>query len=416
MTILKRQTLRFKRALLIIRNEGFISFLIMVLNKMKRDRQRKTTNPTSKLRAHFLVKQEDAMAADWSSHPYKPTKKKIAPPYRINWVMSPPDTGLGGGHQNIFRFMHFLESQGHECRVYLYSSNFYQSAEDAQAVIRKFHPASTPKVRWLDGPMEEADAIFATGWETAYPVFSDPSKARRFYFVQDFEPYFYPIGSEYVLAENTYKMNFHGITAGGWLSKKLSTDYGMACDNYDFGVDLNRYTLANKGKRKEIFFYARPITARRGFELGIMALQIFHEKMPDYTINLAGWDVSEYDIPFPYVNMKSLSLDELNEVYNKCAAALVISLTNMSLLPLELLAAGTIPVVNDGANNRLVSDNPFIAYSDSSPSALADTLIKAVTRKDAEAYAAKAAASVEGSSWQESCEKFEKVITRELHG
>ena len=61
-----------------------------------------------------------------------------------------------------------------------------------------------------------SDAVFATGWETAYPVFNDAGDARKCYFVQDFEPLFYPVGSEYVLAENTYRFNFFGITAGKW--------------------------------------------------------------------------------------------------------------------------------------------------------------------------------------------------------
>src|SRR5262249_16339995 len=147
-------------------------------------------------------------------------------------------------------------------------------------------------------------------------------------------------------AENTYRMNLHGITAGGWLEHKLSSEYGMKCDHYDFGTDTNLYRFENKKKRKEIFFYARPVTVRRGFELGIMALQLFHQKRPDYTITLAGWDVSEYDIPFPYKNLKTMGLEELSDIYNKCAAGLVISLTNMSLLPLELLSAGVIPVLN----------------------------------------------------------------------
>src|SRR5690606_37442928 len=63
----------------------------------------------------------------------------------------------------------------------------------------------------------DVDAIFATAWETAYPVFVDPSTARRLYFVQDFEPTFYATGSNSVLAENTYRFGFHGITAGRWL-------------------------------------------------------------------------------------------------------------------------------------------------------------------------------------------------------
>ena len=41
----------------------------------------------------------------------------------------------------------------------------------------------------------------------------DASRARRLYFVQDYEPYFYATSSESMLAENTYRFGFTAITA-----------------------------------------------------------------------------------------------------------------------------------------------------------------------------------------------------------
>jgi glycosyltransferase involved in cell wall biosynthesis len=211
-------------------------------------------------------------------------------------------------------------------------------------------------------------------------------------------------------------MNLFGITAGGWLSQKLRKDYGMDCGHYDFGTDSNLYRFENENKRKEIFFYARPVTQRRGFELGVMALEIFHQKHPEYIINLAGWDVSDYDIPFPYENLKSLSLGELSGLYNRCAAGLVISLTNMSLLPLELLSCGVIPVMNNGDNNTFVSDNSFIKYTEASPGALAAALSEVVTAKDQPERAKKSAASVKALSWENSGRQFEEILERQLNG
>lgn len=405
---------KFKSALALREKEGLLVLLITTLQRLEMKRRRKSTKKKSRI--VFLAKYDDIQKADWSSKTYKPIKTKSSPPYKINWVMSPPGKGLGGGHQNIFRFINYLENQGYDCHIYLYSDVHYQSADEAQAVFKQSYPDSQVKVEWLKDAMRPAEAVFATGWETAYPVFNDPGSARKLYFVQDFEPYFHPIGSEYILAENTYRMNLKGITAGGWLAKKLNSDYGMDCSYYDFGTDTNLYRFENENRRKEIFFYARPVTSRRGFELGIMALQLFHEKQPEYTINLAGWDVSEYDIPFPYKNYKSMPLGELSDLYNKCATALVISLTNMSLIPLELLAAGVIPVVNSGENNSLVSNNPYLKFSDPSPAALADALHQVVSRKDLPAYAKKAAESVKALSWDRSCRQFENILEGEING
>jgi glycosyltransferase involved in cell wall biosynthesis len=396
------------------KDQGTIGLMIRSLEKANKRIMKKATSPAKKHKVNFLADYQDILQATYTERPYTPPTEKRAPPYTINWVMSPPRNG--GGHQNIFRFIQFLEARGHTCRIYLYSTSDFLPVSAVKENLAAANITTSGPISWLKGSMEAADIIFATGWETAYPVFNDRSKAHKFYFVQDFEPYFYPLGSEYVLAENTYRFNFHGITAGGWLSKKLHTDYGMTCDHYDFGVDLSLYRHSNNAKRHEVFFYARPVTTRRGFELGMMALEIFHKKLPNYTITLAGWDVSDYAIPFPYQNLKTLSLNELADVYNRCAAGLVISLTNMSLLPLELMACGTIPVMNDGPNNRLVSDSPYINYAPASPNDLAEALVQTVGRKDLTQYAKKAADSVTNLDWNEAGKVLEQILQDNLNG
>ncbi len=403
---------RIRRAIGIIQREGLVVLLIKFLQKSISQLQKKAKR--QKITAKFLAKHSDIVNAQWVTRPYKPIQKPKVPPFTINWVMSPPRSG--GGHQNIFRFIKYLEDQGHINRVYLYTTSDYATIEELKEGMKKYYPATKASMQWLKGAMESADVVFATGWETAYPVFNDQGEARKFYFVQDFEPFFYPLGSEYILAENTYRFNLFGITAGGWLQHKLSSEYDMKCEHYDFGAEKTLYKYKNNAPRKEVFFYARPVTARRGFELGVMALEAFHKRHPEYTINLAGWDVTGYEIPFPHVNLKTLSLQELSDVYNRCAAALVISLTNMSLLPLELLACGTIPVVNEGVNNREVCNSPFIQYAFPSPDSLAAALSETVEKKDLPEYSQHASESVESINWEEAGKKVEEILIRQLNG
>lgn len=321
----------------------------------------------------------------------------------INWLMPPPGKG-SGGHMTIYRFIEYFEKAGHTCRIYFHNPGPGSSVEAVQAIMGTSFPSVKAQMKWLptNEEMEPADAIFATSWQTAYTVYASKVKAKKFYFVQDFEPYFYPVGGMSVLAENTYKLGLRGITAGGWLKNKLHDDYGMTTSSFDFGSDSEFYTNINDNKRNDIVFYARPTTARRAFELGVMALDIFHRTHPEYTINFIGWDVSQYNIPFPHKNLGILDPTELSKLYNKCAASLVMSLTNMSLLPLELLSCGCIPVVNDGPNNRLVSNNPFIHYSkESDPISLAKALSTVVQNKDLPFYAKKASVSVKNNNWDD---------------
>jgi hypothetical protein len=337
-------------------------------------------------------------------------------PLTFSWLMPPPGKG-SGGHMTLFRFIQYLENAGHTCKIYFHNPSPSSSVQEVEDAMGDAFPAVKAKMQWLQNDEEmdvSSDAIFATSWQTAYTVRASKVHAKKLYFVQDFEPYFYPVGGLYTLAENTYKLGFRGFTAGGWLEKKLAADYDMETTAFWFGSDSKTYRYINNTERKEVVFYARPTTERRAFELGVLALDIFHKKHPEYQINFIGWDTSSLHIPFPYKNRGILTPDELNEVYNKSAASLVMSLTNMSLLPLELLSSGCIPVVTDGDNNRQVSDNKYIAYSAPDPHSLAAELSKTVSRADLIQYAKKASLSVENTSWDESGRHFVKTVEKSV--
>ncbi|HEY4226647.1 MAG TPA: glycosyltransferase family 1 protein [Pseudolysinimonas sp.] len=365
----------------------------------------------------------DALAVDWTRPPPQlgDPIRVASGPITMAWIMSPPSAN-SGGHQNLFRFIDYAEKAGHRCKVYFYTSApVVVRSEGMRAMMRESgnYPAVDASMEMYDparGVASDVDAIFATGWETAYPAFLDPSRARRLYFVQDFEPGFYPLGSESIFAENTYRLGFRAITAGGWLSDKLHREYGMATDHFDFAVDRSIYHVLNEGSRDEVFFYARPVTPRRGFEMGILALEEFARRRPEITINLAGYDIGRWGLSFPHVNLAKMDIGELNEVYNRCAAGLVISASNMSLLPLELMASGAAPVVNDAPNNRMVSDNPNIEYVLPAPGAIVDRLVEVVDRPDLGARAVAMSDSLKDLSWDHSGDQFVAAVERALRG
>lgn len=406
---------RTRTGLSIAKNQGFTELGIRTLMHVQKKRRKSPPQSDAKIPVIKIVRYEDVIDVDFTSNKipsWKGTSKKTL---TINWLMPPPGKG-SGGHMTLFRFLGGLERRGHKNRIYYYSEHHGGSVSAAKAIMAESFPKLNAEVYWLNelDEIEEADAQFATSWETAYASYKSDVKAKRFYFVQDFEPYFYPVGGMYILAENTYRFGFHGITAGGWLAKKLSEDYGMKTNAFAFGSDSSVYRYENSSTRKEVACYVRPYTDRRGFEIAMLTLDLFHRKHPEYTINLFGYDVSSYDIPFPYNNLGILDTAQLNKLYNRCAVALVMSCTNMSLLPLELLSAGSIPVVNDGPNNRLVSSNEHIIYAANNPISLSDALSSVVKKKSLTQYAKKASESVSHESWSESTGKMAETIEKEI--
>jgi glycosyltransferase involved in cell wall biosynthesis len=300
----------------------------------------------------------------------------------VNWVI--PNFGIGsGGHLNIFRFISYLEKKGYFVNIIIDDENSSLDGEKIRSDICKHFVKLNAKVFIGIESSPPAYATFATSWNTAYSVNAFNSTCHKFYFVQDYEPYFYALGSEYMFAENTYRFGFKGITAGSWLSNKLSKDFGMKCASIGFSYEKDRYSiLSSSGKslnnKVRIFFYARPPTPRRALELGLLALEDVCRKRANVEVVFAGWDMDNYEISFPYESHGVVALDNLSALYNSCDVGLVLSLTNLSLLPLELMASGVPVVSNSGDNVEWLLNEDICEFSDLTVSGISSSLIKLI--------------------------------------
>lgn len=344
-----------------------------------------------------------------------PAVPAVTGPLTVGWVALPPGPG-SGGHTTMFRIMRSLTDAGHRCVLYLYDPRGCDLAKHTETVHSGW-PWLRAELRDAAAGLSGVDALVATSWETAHVLATRAAAvpAHRFYFVQDYEPFFYPVGAQYALAEDTYRFGFHGLTAGGWLADELAARHGMAADAFPFGADTGVYHLdeplglAGRG-RTGVAFYARPSVARRGYQLGIQALELFARRHPEVEIHLFGDRVRRP--PFPATSHGKLSTVDLNRLYNRCHAGLTLSFTNVSLLPWELLAAGAVPVVNDAPHNRRVLSNPSVRWARPTPRALADALHEVVTDPEPGRRAAAASATVQDVSWNAAGRAVVKAIER----
>jgi len=335
-----------------------------------------------------------------------------AAPGTILWFI--PDFNIGsGGHLNIFRTIWHLEQRGFESRIVIVEpAQHADAASAAEDIQRHFLALRAPVHLGLEG-LPPCEFAVATAWNTAYVVRNFSGARYRVYFVQDFEPYFYPMGTEWVLAENTYRMGFFGITAGGWLAQRLAQDYGMRTRAVGFGVELQRYRRLPRREpdQRRVFFYARPPTPRRAFELGLLVLHEVWRCLPQTHFILAGWDTSGYEIPFPHLSAGTVALDDLPDLYSQCDVALVLSLTNLSLLPLELMACGCTVVSNRGANVEWLLNDEVAALADATPEALTDAICQLL--KDDErrqALSRRAEAFARTQTWEAVADGFERAL------
>jgi len=326
----------------------------------------------------------------------------------MTWVI-PDFTASSGGHINIVRMMQLLRTRGFaDQHVVIMEPHRWGSVAEAQAAFDAAFGAGITVSLGVRS-IEPSRFLVATGWQTAYWVAKYRDAMHKLYFVQDFEPSFYAQGSEYTFAEGTYKLGLTGITAGTWLADKLAEDYGMRTFAISFGCDSDFYkpTTKRPSERRHIFFYARPVTARRCFELGLLALDKVCREMPDVSVIFAGWDVSEYAIPFHHLNAGTVPVDQLPDLYTQCDAALVLSATNLSLLPLEAAACGCPIVLNDWPNATWLLGRDEAVYCDMSVDGIAGALKSILA--DPERRAALAEAGMrraKAATWEAEADKL----------
>ncbi|PWJ48380.1 glycosyltransferase family 4 protein [Faecalicatena contorta] len=405
---MNRISIMLKKIPKILKNEGVGGIFVRVLQKLHLIS--KKADPLELYK--FIMNEKIIRLNEDSYKKHKNDKVKV-----LNWII--PEMGEGsGGHTTIFRFVSNLEKRGFHSRIYLFQSPRFLDNKSLRRFVKAAFPILDPNVEiYYDVKYAKfAHATFATSWETAYFVRNFENTISKFYFVQDFEPYFYAHGSEYQFAENTYKFGLRGITAGDWLKEKLSTEYGMKTDSFLFSYQKEvYYPVARTDNKRRVFFYARPVTPRRDFELGLLALQEVCRRLPDVEVVFAGWDLDNYIIPFRHESLGVVSMQKLAECYNKCDMCLVISNTNLSLVPLEVMACGSVAICSKGDNSSWMVSEDNAVLVDYDPVQIANTIeyyfnnpgkLENIRKRGLE--------FVKDTSWEKEADKVKDVIFKAI--
>lgn len=342
----------------------------------------------------------------------------------LSWILSPFHIG-SGGHQTIFRFIKFLSERGYKNVLYITDGHDFSSEKEAAQLINDFFfPIENLDVRFLreeelaanKAKIDDTDFVIATRYNTAYYAALINNCIKRFYFIQDLEPIFFPMGYNYVLAENTYRLGMHAICASPWLAQKMN-QYNLETDQFYLGYDPEIYF--NKNLQREegtVAFYARYQSERRAVELGMLALEIAFQKLPGMKAILYGANdtLSGYD--FPFENRGVLKYDEMADLFAKAQIGLSFSLTNYSLTPTEMMASA-LPVIElKGQNTESIfNDQENILLAQPDPNSVANAIVTLLQDKILQERLASGGLSfVEDKSWESIWTGLEPMWRREI--
>jgi glycosyltransferase involved in cell wall biosynthesis len=270
----------------------------------------------------------------------------------------------------------------------------------------------------------EADAAVATLWVTAYAVIRLKSVRRRFYFVQDYEPLFYPAGTTYGLAEATYRFGFHGI-CNTYPLREIYESYGGTADYFIPAVDTNIFHQRGRTPRSAnepllLFSYARPGHPRNCFEVIAEGLVELKRRMRDrLQIITAGaeWNPSDYGLSGIVEHLGLLSYGDTGKLYRSVDAGIVAMATcHPSYLPFELMACGALVATNRNRHTAwLLKDQENCVLFNLTRSSIADT-VEAALEDEARIREITAAGlntiDENHDDWSKACETISNAILR----
>ena len=268
-----------------------------------------------------------------------------------------------GGHSTIANLVRGLEARGHDVLAVARRTAQRRAARDSSC----FGPSAGRCTGF--GGWEGADVVVATGWQTVHRALLLPGAGARAYLVQDHEPEFYGTSAERTWAEETYGLGLHCVCASRWLAGLVRARYGASASHFDLGVDHDAYRPLDgvAPARERVLFYARAVTAAaRGPARPARARGA--AAAPDVEIALFG-EARPLATRFA-THLGVLDARRLARHYAEATVGVVLSMTNPSLVPTEMLACG-LPVV-DVASEAMVAtfggDGP-IALATSTPGA-----------------------------------------------
>ncbi|WP_392349357.1 rhamnan synthesis F family protein [Parasynechococcus sp.] len=342
----------------------------------------------------------------------------------IHWVIPNFTPGLGG-HTTIFRAIDYLERCGHQCTIWVHSElkgdkRNRPSQLHKRIIDQFFIKLQTDQVFLLgndqsDLDLVSGDVVIATDRMSTYPVLGMGNFIERFYFVQDYEPYFFARGTATFLTEEAYrsKHGFHCICASPWL-QKLMEQHGNQAMAFPLAVDHQTYAqdASIPRERNKIAFYVRRSTPRRLYELGVLALRRLFDLGEAFEIITFGEkDVPDLGIPAKTTHAGILDAPSLAKLYREATAGLVLSGTNYSLVPNEMMACG-LPVVDiDAEQTRLSYEAGTAVLAEATPDGLAEALQSLLNDQEIQQQRREAGlAATRDLSWDQSNGRVESFL------
>jgi glycosyltransferase involved in cell wall biosynthesis/2-polyprenyl-3-methyl-5-hydroxy-6-metoxy-1,4-benzoquinol methylase len=351
---------------------------------------------------------------------YRANCCRFANTLSIAFVLRAPIAQVGGGYKVIFFLAHYLARQGHDVHVYVEAIAHLEGKTEAEILefCRSYFGESSAKIHVGHDAIQSSDIAIATNWPTAFVVDSLVNTRCKAYLIQDYEPEFYepgdPVRGE---VEGTYTLPLKKICIGRYLADLFTERDCLPVASFDFPLD---HEIFHSVGRKvsgpiRVLFFARPSLKRRGYSIGIEALDQLSKACPDVQICFYGMEENPR-LSFSYTNLGVLDQPQLARAMRDADIHLSFSLSNISQVPFQAMACGCAVVeAMVPSVKAMVEDGNHCLLAKPEPNAIAASLTRLI--KDVELRQRLASGGMEfvsDKTWENACKQFEEIVLNSI--
>ena len=296
-------------------------------------------------------------------------------PVRINVLVPAFDfRSMSAGFFGVFQVARFISQCGFNVRLVMFDNFYWNEAEfrvklmEFPGMERLFDELEIDYIGSRDRPLaiSPSDNCVATVWYSAYFAnkIMECIGGRPFlYLIQDYESSFFPGGSLFSMADESYCFSYNALFSSkplmlNFLTRSIGmfsvrepkyTYFNNACASY---LPPKDEFIPTKSTRK-LAFYSRPTVNRNMFELGALTLIESYRKglfaeghWEFYGVGIG--DISiDLDEKSALQQMPRMTLKEYQVAISKFDLGLCLMASpHPSLLPFDLAGSGAVVVTN----------------------------------------------------------------------